>query len=410
MEMIQNRSFTLITGNGKLIKLRRLRNGVPQGSVLAPLLFNIYIHDLPATISKRYAYADDLAIMHSSRDWRSLEETLSQDMATLSGYLHNWRLKLSEKKTVSAVFHLNNKEARRELNVHLNGKLLPFCPSPTYLGVTLDRALTYRCHIVSLRKKLASRVALLRRLAGSGWGADATVLRTSTLALVHSTAEYCAPAWCRSVHTRLADSTINDALRIVTGCLRPTPTAYLPILAGIQPAELRRKGATLRLARRALEPNHLLHSKVMSQPPGTPRLKSRRPFVPAAQELLKILDSLEISAARWTDHTWNLEWQSTSSRLHGFIPDAGPRPPGISLPRAAWVRLNRLRTGVGRFRSSMHKWGLAPSAACECGAEEQTADHVILSCPRHRLPNGTHGLKVLDDDTTTWLTNTCLSI
>jgi len=89
--------------------------------------------------------------------------------------------------------------------------------------------------------------------------AGATKLRTATLALVQSTAEYCAPVWCRSAHTRLIDPTINDALRIVTGCLRPTPVDNL-IVAGIQTAELRRSGATLSLGHRAMEPGHLLHS------------------------------------------------------------------------------------------------------------------------------------------------------
>jgi len=105
----------------------------------------------------------------------------------------------------------------------------------------------------SLCKKLKSRVALLRRLAGSGWGAGATTLRTATSVLVHSTAAYCAPVWCRSAHTRFIDRAINDALRIVTGCLRPTPADNLPILAGIQPAELRRSGATLSLGCRAMD-------------------------------------------------------------------------------------------------------------------------------------------------------------
>jgi len=76
---------------------------------------------------------------------------------------------------------------------------------------------------------------------------------------VHSTAEYCAPVWCRSAHTRLIDPAINKVLRIVTGCLRPTPADNLPILADIQPTELRRNGATLSLARRAMKPGHLLH-------------------------------------------------------------------------------------------------------------------------------------------------------
>jgi len=69
MEIVGNRSFTLTTGNGKRSRLRRLKNGVPQGSVLAPLIFNIYISDLPTTVSRKHAYADNLAIMQANGDW-----------------------------------------------------------------------------------------------------------------------------------------------------------------------------------------------------------------------------------------------------------------------------------------------------------------------------------------------------
>jgi len=81
--------------------------------------------------------------------------------------------------------------------------------------------------------------------------------------------------------------------------------------------------------------------------------------------------------------------------------------PGMTLPRRGGVRLNRLRTGVGRFRSFLYKWGMAYSAACECGAEERTVDHVVVQCPIHRPLHGLHGLTVLDDETTEWLLNTC---
>ena len=180
-------------------------------------------------------------------------------MSTLSAYLQSWRLKLSHTKTVTAAFHLNNRGAKRERKVYNNDRLLPFCSIPTYLGVKLDRSLTFRHHLVALRKKLPSRITLLRRLVGSGWGAGAKTLRIATLSLVYSTAEYGAPVWCRNDHTRLIDSALNDALRIITGCLRPTPTDHLPVFSGIQPAELRRIGATLSLAHRgSLDPYHTL--------------------------------------------------------------------------------------------------------------------------------------------------------
>ena len=412
MELVHNRSFTLTTGNGRYSRLRRLRNGVPQGSVLAPLLFNIYTHDLPSTISGKYAYADDLAIVHSAKRWDTLEETLSQDMTILSSYLQNWRLKLSKAKTMSAAFHLNNMEARRELRITVNGAPLPFCPEPKYLGVTLDRSLTYRRHLESLRKKLTSRIALIRRLTGTSWGAGAATLRTAALALVYSTAEYCAPVWCRSAHAHHVDTAINSALRTVTGCLRSTPVENLPVLAGIQPTKLRREGATLSLARRATEHSHLLHHKLFA--PSTleqcRRLKSRHSFVPAAQLLLKHASNLDVNATHWADHNWSVEWKKNSTRLHTFISDVDSHPTGMSLPRRAWVRLNRLRTGVGRFRSSMHKWGMAPSAICECDMENQTADHVISDCPIYSAPNGAQGLRNLDDSTIQWLLNKCPEI
>ena len=72
MELVRNRSFTLTTGDSKRSRLRRMKNGVPQESVLAPLLFNIYVYDLPSTVSRRYAYADDLALLYSSDDWKDL--------------------------------------------------------------------------------------------------------------------------------------------------------------------------------------------------------------------------------------------------------------------------------------------------------------------------------------------------
>ena len=170
---------------------------MPQGSVLSPLLFNIYIHDLPETLSRQYGYADDLAIMLHQPTWSAVEEGLNQDMGILADYLRKWRLQLSMGKTLAAAYHLCNKEAKRELSVSVDNHHLEHQLAPKYLGVRLDRTLSYKQHLEDVRAKMTTRVSLIRRLAGTTWGASARTLCISTQALVFSAAEYCAPVWSR---------------------------------------------------------------------------------------------------------------------------------------------------------------------------------------------------------------------
>ena len=92
---------------------------------------------------------------------------------------------------------------------------------------------------------------------------------------------------------------------------------------------------------------------------------------------------------------------------HVSGPEEGVK--GEELSRKHWTTLNRLRTGVGRYRASMKKWGLADSAACECGEPEQTADHIINSCPLHRPPSEA-GLSEVGPLTRAWLQQTELNI
>ena len=296
-------------------------------------------------------------------------------------------------------------------------RLLPKVESSLSLLSQLISALSTadRSHTVDnwshCAKKLATPVVLLRSLAGSSWGAGSRTLRIAFLALIHSAAEYCAPVWSQSAHMRLIDKPINDALHLVTRCLRHTPTDNLFVLSGITPTELRRKRATLSLACRAQEPGHLLHDRLTSHSYGGHRqLKSRHPYVPAAQELLRNANELGIRAARWADHSWSIGWRESTSRLHSFFDDVDALPPGMKLPRPAWVRLNRFRTGVGLFGASMHKWRMALTASCECGAEEQTADHVITACPIYRHPNWIRGLLTVNESLARWLSDTCPAI
>ena len=135
------------------------------------------------------------------------------------------------------------------------------------------------------------------------------------------------------------------------------------------------------------------------------RLKSKKPFVIEAQDLLV----QNTNAPMWVHKTRNRNWTKNITGLHSLVTDVGPLPTGHELSRLAWVRMNHLRTGIGRFGSLMYRWGLTKTAVCDCGAEQQTPEHLLYQCPIYNLARK-DGLLVLDDNTIDWLLNVCPDI
>jgi hypothetical protein len=97
-------------------------------------------------------------------------------------------------------------EANRQLDVRFTGTEIQHVEHLKYLGVTLDRSLTYNAHLTKTSKKVSVRINIVRKPAGTGWGAGTETLRTAALAIVYSMGEYCAPVWLNSVSVTLTSN------------------------------------------------------------------------------------------------------------------------------------------------------------------------------------------------------------
>jgi len=114
---------------------------------------------------------------------------------------------------------LRHFEAGLEQKVSWEGQSITSTPLPKYLGVTLDRILSFKAHIEGVIQKVAARNNLLRRVSGTTWGADPATILTTALAICCSCREYAAPVWSGIFPTGTAKLHPSTSFRLSLGRL-----------------------------------------------------------------------------------------------------------------------------------------------------------------------------------------------
>ena len=143
-----------------------IKHGVPQGSVLGPLLFLVYINDLHKSI--KYCtvrhFADDTNLLISSNSPKQLQSYLNSDLKCLCKWLRANKICLNTSKTELLIFRHPNKKPNYEFKIKMNGKKLYPSKFVKYLGVLIDSHLNFSFHINSISTRLSRAIGMLEKI------------------------------------------------------------------------------------------------------------------------------------------------------------------------------------------------------------------------------------------------------
>ena len=226
------RQFTSV--NGYTSHKCTVTCGVPQGSLLGPLSFTLFVNDMPNCVEScdLSLYADDTCMFTSSKDPREIERKISKDISNLSSWLKENKLIVNLKKYefmfIGNQQRLKNKNKTiEECLVFIDGNEIKKVESCKYLGVVIDQNLSWKDQIDRVKKKVIKSVYLLRRLRPFINQRTAILFYNS---IIQSNLDYCSTVWSNGPKSFLNQLQIlqNKSLRIIMNvdCMFSTNTLY----------------------------------------------------------------------------------------------------------------------------------------------------------------------------------------
>lgn len=332
--------------------------GVPQGSVLGPLLWNLYYDRiLRITLPRNttaIAYADDLALVTTGRDKEAIE--LEMDLAMLR--VNNWmkvnNLQLAPQKT--EIVMLVSNRLIPEVEIEVCDTIIKSKESAKYLGVHLDRNLKMTEHIRKVSEKAEKRATDLGRLMPNVSGPN-NCKRNMLATVVYSTLFYGVPTWVEAAQIRKYNQRIEKVQRKVMlrqcRAYRTCSTVALQVLSGTLPVELM-----------AEEKTRIYHAK--KQNAATEEFKNE-----LRDELIKIWQT------RWDQELLKGQW--TKCLIRSIEPWIKRQHGDIT------YELSQFLTGHGNFASYLKRMKIQDTDTCMYCSEVDTTEHMTFQCGRWRV-------------------------
>ena len=207
-----------VSYNTKDSDYMKIMCGVPQGSILGPLLFILYINDIVkvSTVLNPVLFADDTSLFHAHTDLDTLIEEINEELQKITTWFHTNKLSLNIKKSNFIIFLPKGKKCNTEnIKININGNEIKRVNFTKFLGIYIDEHLSWAQHIEFLSKKIARNVGILSKLKHF---LPMYIMNTLYYSLILSHLQYCTLLWANTYSTCLNKLRIlqKKAVRIIT--------------------------------------------------------------------------------------------------------------------------------------------------------------------------------------------------
>ena len=371
-----------------------LAAGVPQGSVLGPLLAIMYLNGLSKiTENEMLFFADDssLHVSHNACNFAKVERSLQRDLDRIKCYGNDWSITFNATKTTQQT--LTNKATPKIPALNFDGMAVPACDAHKHLGLTISSDLRFKAHINNILSKFNRTLSPLYPIASF---LPRKVLLHIYQIYVQPHLDYCDTVF--DSHLTVTDKSRLEkaqkrAARLITSTPRRTPTAGLLKELGWTTLENRRRVHRLQLYHKLKADDHV-PNYIKNIIPSTRN--------PAPGVILRSTQNHELSIPRARTAAYARSFIPKTTRTWNELPNSLRNENSHRLFKKKLVMRedhqsdhfyltigsklgNMLHTRIRLNASDLkeHRTGLGKSESptCDCGASKESTEHFILSCP-----------------------------